>query len=330
MKSIINFFRVDIWRKLLALALTCLLYWNLSDRQTVSKELTVPVDVEVESGLFLPKESKYEAVIVVNGTERSLKAAKIHGRVKVTLKDRRKDGTFRIKLDESHFERRRDIAVTSIKTAFIEPAIQRYTGRSVKIVLKTKNNMSAEFRIAKLQCDPERIMIRGPENEVNSVREIETEELDLNCDRSFSQKLKLVKPIHMVNSRLTTSEVQVYAEVERVSFESKKFTKVPIRYLYPVLPGEKGRALQKWNVHSSITEVTVEVEAPRAVIDGINPEKLFVMADLPADAFTRKAKISVKLYCQIIGNDGKVRKINIYPESVDVTLEPDAVGNEVK
>ena len=62
MKRIINFFRKDVWRKLLALMLACLLYWNLSDREKVSKPVSVPMELEVAAGLFLPEDYKLDVV----------------------------------------------------------------------------------------------------------------------------------------------------------------------------------------------------------------------------------------------------------------------------
>ena len=60
MKRIINFFRKDIWRKLLALVLAALLYWNLSDREKVTKHFSVPMELELAAGLFLPEDYKLD------------------------------------------------------------------------------------------------------------------------------------------------------------------------------------------------------------------------------------------------------------------------------
>ena len=108
MKRIINFFRKDLWRKLLALALACLLYWNLSDRELVTKRIHVPVDVEVAAGLFIPADYKLEVIVHVKGSERSLRDLKIRGSVKVD-RDSRLNGKFQVKLDERNFERRKDV-----------------------------------------------------------------------------------------------------------------------------------------------------------------------------------------------------------------------------
>ena len=145
MKRIINFFLADIWRKLLALALTCLLYWNLSDREQVTKQLTVPVDVEVASGLFMPEDYKLEVRVTARGTERSLKEAKIRGMVKVGLRDQI-NGKFRIRLDERNFERRKDIVINAIEPEFVDLPIQRYIQRDITVIPSTTGSVPEGFR----------------------------------------------------------------------------------------------------------------------------------------------------------------------------------------
>ena len=333
MKWIFDFFRVDIWRKLLALALTCLLYWNLSDRELLNDKVSVPVDVEVASGLFMPDDYKLEVRVAVRGTERSLKEAKkMRGRVKVELRDQ-VNGKFRVHLDERNFERRKDIAVTSVEPEFVELPVQRYIQRDIQVIPSTSGSVPSGFRQVGLSCEPATIRISGPEDEVKAVKHIETELLDLNFDRSFSKKLKLKKP-GMPNLVCSSVEVIAKVAIEPVPFESKRFEKVPVRYLYPASLSASGVLQKELNIVSSVSDVTVVITAPKAVMDEIEHEKLFVVADLSSDTFAGKAaKVTVPLYCPVgLRNfsHGKVRELDIRPASVDVTLRFSEVKNNRK
>ena len=332
MKRIIDFFFADIWRKLLALALTCLLYWNLSDREQVTKQLTVPVDVEVASGLFMPEDYKLEVRVTARGTERSLKEAKIRGMVKVGLRDQN-NGKFRVRLDERIFERRKDIVITAIEPEFIDLPVQRYIQRDITVVPSTTGSVPDGFQQVGLTCAPATIRISGPEDEVKAVQRIETELLDLNFDRSFSKKLKL-KKLDMPNLVCSTVEVIAKVVIAPVPFESKRFEKVPVRYLYPASSAERRGSQKELDIISPVSDVTVVITAPKAVMDEIEHEKLFVVADLSSDTFAGKAaKVTVPLYCPVgLRNfsHGRVRELDIRPASVEVTLQFSEVKNNRK
>lgn len=322
MKRILNFFRKDLWRKLSALVLACLLYWNLSDREKTTKYVTVPVAVDVASGLFIPEDFKLDVRATVKGTERSLRDLKIKASIKVDKTDRQ-NGKFRIRLDDRNFERRKDVEVTKVDPELVELPIQVYITRDVRISPKTGKGVPAEFELKSLGCDPATIRISGPENEVNAIEHIETETLDLDFDRNFTQKLKLLQP-QLKNVRLTTTETIVKVEIAPKLNSSKEFNNIPVRYLLP----QSTLSVQKpFSILPSLSKVSLNIIAPQAVLDDIEPEKLYVVADLSAESFTgQAAKLDVRLFCpaalKSFGN-GRIQNIEIHPSSVTVTVRPD-------
>ena len=207
MKFIINFFRKDVWRKLLALALAGLLYWNLSDREKVSKNFTVPMELEAAAGLFIPEDYKLDVRITAKGTERALQNLKIKGGIKINRNDRQ-NGKFRIHLDERNFERRKDVEITRIEPEIVELPVQMYIQRDVRVVPKTSGKVLDGFELKALSCDPATVRIGGPENEVNAVENIETEvevvvetqeetvseDLGETTEENLKEKLRLQSP----------------------------------------------------------------------------------------------------------------------------------------
>ena len=322
MKRILNFFRKDLWRKLSALVLACLLYWNLSDREKTTKNITVPMTIDAAAGLFVPEDFKLEVRTTVKGTERSLRNLKIKGTVKVDRSDRQ-NGRFRIRLDDRNFERRKDVEVTKVEPEQIELPVQVYIQREVKIVPKTGGKVQDGYELKSLGCNPSTIRISGPENEVNAIENIETETLNLDFDRNFTQKLKLVRP-QLKNVVISETETVVKVEIAPLHNSRKVFNNIPVRYLLP----QSTLAVQKpFSIVPSLSKVSVTVIAPQAVLEDIEPEKLYVVADLSAESFTGTvAKLDVRLFCPAALKNfasGRIQNIEIHPSAVTITVRPD-------
>ncbi len=324
MKFIINFFRKDIWRKLLALALAGLLYWNLSDREKVSKNFTVPMELSAAAGLFLPEDYKLDVRVTAKGTERALQNLKIKGVIKINRNDRQ-NGKFRIRLDERNFERRKDVEITRIEPEIVELPVQMYIQRDVRVVPKTSGKVLDGFELKALSCDPATVRIGGPENEVNAVESIETEELKLDFDRNFTQNLKLNRP-QLPNIVISANETIVKVDISPVLNQRKVFENIPVRYLFPHTFSGLASMQRQMDFLPSVSRVMVVITAPPAVFEEIEPEKLYVVADLSAELLAnRPGQLNVRLYCpELMRNfsSGRIREIEIHPAAVTVTVQP--------
>lgn len=332
MKRIINFFRKDIWRKLLALVLALLLYWNLSDREKVTKHFSVPMELELAAGLFLPENYKLDVRVTVKGTERALKNPKIKGIIKVDRNDRL-NGKFRIRLDERNFERRKDVEIIRVEPGVVELPVQMYIQRDVRIVPKTSGKVLDGFELKNLACDPATVRIGGPENEVNAVEYIETETLKLDFDRNFTQKLKLIMP-KLPNIISSTNEAIVKVDISPVVSQRMVFENVPVRYLYPHSLSASGTLQEKFSILPSVSRVRLIIIAPPAVFEEIEPEKLYVVADLSAELLSgRPGQLNVRLYCPAMMRSfsaGRIREIEIHPAAVTVTVQPGNINKITK
>ena len=319
MKRILNFFRNDLWRKLCALVLACLLYWNLSDREKITKHITVPMEIEAAAGLFIPEDFKLEVRTTVKGTERSLRDLKIKGLIKVDRNDRQ-NGKFRVRLDERNFDRRKDVEVTRVEPETVELPLQLYIQRDVKIIPKTEGKVLEGFELKSLECTPSVIRISGPENEVGAVENIETETLKLDFDRNFTQKLKLLPP-QLPNIICSATEVVAKVGISPLVNKRQEFKNIPIRYLLP----QSTLAVQKpFSIVSSPSPVSLTITAPPEALENIEPEKLYVVADLSAESFTgQPAKFNIRLYCPSVLTGISNGKIEIHPAAVTLTVTPD-------
>ena len=76
----------------------------------------------------------------------------------------------------------------------------------------------------------------------------------------------------------------------------------------------------------SVSRVMVVITAPPAVFEEIEPEKLYVVADLSAELLAnRPGQLNVRLYCpELMRNfsSGRIREIEIHPAAVTVTVQP--------
>lgn len=319
MKRILNFFRNDLWRKLCALVLACLLYWNLSDREKVTKRIAVPLEIDAAAGLFIPKDFKPSVIATVKGSERALHDLKIKGVIKVDRSNQKND-KFIVRLDERNFDRRKDVEVTRIEPETVELPLQLYIQRDVEIKLKTVGKVLGGFELKSLESTPSVIRISGPKNEVNAIEQIETEPLKMDFDRSFTQKLKLIQP-QLPNIICSATEVVAKVVISPLENESKNFKNIPIRYLLP----QSTMAMQKpFSIVSSPAQVSLTITAPKEAMDNIEQEKLYVVADLSAESFTgQPAKFNIRLYCPAALAGISNGKIEIHPAAVTLTVTPD-------
>ena len=332
MKHIINFFCKDLWRKFIALVLTCVLYWNLSDREQLTRTLTVPVEIEVASGLFLPSDYKLDVRVNVKGPERSLRDLKIKGRIKVNRSDRR-NGHFRVRLDERCFERRKDVEIVRIDPEEVELPVQMYVRKDINLVVKTGGRVLDGYELKSLRPEPATVRISGPENEVNAVEYIETEPLMLDFDRNFTQKLKLIKP-QLPNVVCSAVETIVKVDIVPVLHERKSFENVQIRYLFPRDP-RVAELFKQGDIVPSAKQVTLTLTAPENVLSQINPEELYVAADFSVGTVSSGNPVfNVPLFCPAAFasyDGGRIREVDIKPASITVTIRkktlPEVSGN---
>ena len=319
MKHFFDLFRRDLWRKILALALACLLYYNLTDRKLVEKQIYVPVDVDVAAGLFIDDNYKPEVRITVRGTERALQNLQVRGNVRVTQPKNGNDKYF-IQLDARNFELRRDVEFVRVEPGKIEVPLSNYVRREIEVKCQSVGKVYDGFELKSIRFEPAKIGVSGPENNLNGL-EVLTEDLDISSDRSFSKTLSL-KPSKRKNVQYNASQVIAYVAIEKIAFETINYSNVPVNCFIQSLDN---KPVPEIEIPSAQRHVKVKISVPQEYMSMIDRTKLTVYANIPAEE-NITAPISKRVYLNhslsINSTGTKNISVEIIPAYIDVTIKP--------
>ncbi len=146
----------------------------------------------------------------------------------------------------------------------------RLVKKKVPVVPGVKLQLAQNYLLeSDLEVVPDSITLTGPEQELDTIREIRTEQVELReVSERVVRSLKLEKPATLSNTKYSIGEVQVRAEVFRFS---EKILDIPVEVIN--LP-EGAR------VKTFPNSVEVLCKARLETLKGINPGDFRVVADM--------------------------------------------------
>ena len=319
MKHFFDLFRRDLWRKILALALACLLYYNLTDRKLVEKQIYVPVDVDAAAGLFVDDNFKPEVRITVRGTERALQNLKVRGNVRVTQPKSGNDKYF-VPLDVRNFELRRDVEFVRVEPEKIEVPLSNYVRREIEVKGKLIGKVYDGFELKSVRFEPEKIGVSGPENNLNGL-EVLTEDLDISSDRNFSKTLSLI-PSKRKNVQYNASQVIAYVVIEKIAFKTMDYSNIPVNCFIQSLDNTPVPEIE---IPPEQRYVRVKISVPQEYMNMIDRTKFTVYANIPAEEnITAPVRKRVSLHYSLSSNLAGTKNISveIKPAYIDVIIKP--------
>lgn len=164
------------------------------------------------------------------------------------------------------------VEVVSIEPTEVEFVLDTIVEKELKVEVPQIGAMQEDYRLVDIQVKPELIKIRGPKTEVDELKTLETQQLDLREFHTTEEKILPIKPLGRF-TQYDPKTVAVTVEVATISRE-KKFNAVPIN----ILGDEFGvfRALPN--------KVNIEVTGPRAVIRSLALDNIKAFVQIPKDA----------------------------------------------
>ena len=142
--------------------------------------------------------------------------------------------------------------------------------KKVLVVPGVKLQLAQNYLLERgLEVVPDSVTLTGPEQELDTVRSIHTEQVEMkDISESFVRSLRLERPETLVNTTFSAVEVEVRAEVFRFS---EKILNIPIEVIN--LP-------QGAQVKTFPNTVEVLCKARLETLKGITPDDFRVVADL--------------------------------------------------
>ena len=234
-----GFIRRDFALKFVSLVLAVCIYVGVSGYLKEESSLELPVDIQLTQDVMMTVPQQFKVDINIRGNKRDIgRSNEIKCQVKVGLKDRQRDGSFRIKLKGSDFHIPRGITVTKIVNPELTLQLQPRISRELPVSLVFSGEPPSGYRVSRQACDPRTVLVSGPENELGDLSEVSTDPVPLeDCRSSFDYEVKLRKPAHL---ELSPARVTAKISIDR-NFATRSFAKVPVGIFYDAKSGIAAR-----------------------------------------------------------------------------------------
>ena len=317
MNFIKDFLTKDIWRKLIALTIACVLYFNLYEYKEHDIH-NVKVEINHDPDIFIdPSYQNTSVHLKIKGTKRQVdelaQKNDISGHIKLEYNtDAIRTGKARVYLLPQNFSSGRGVKIVSIEPEVLEFPIQRKITR--KIAIKPDITGSPEAgKIYTVTSYPDTVEVSGPEQLVKSLPpQISTERFAIDGDnQTFTKQLKLVNP-SSESLQLSVSCADVKVDI-RDSYDITRDISVTVKYLHTALQGDDHPAqLPKPN------KVSVRVKGHQNDINPLSRNDITVFADLSNIASTGEHSVPLKAVLAKSGTS--VQVVSITPAEVKVTI----------
>ena len=308
-QKIINFIRRDIWRKLVALALTVLLYVAINQRISEKQEKSfpnMPVNVELPPDLFLNNSGSLRVKLKLSGNKKLLDEidpGSLRIRAEVHKENFMPGSPYKLRLRSDDVSglvygvRVENISPRDL-TLDLEPVISRKV--PIRPRFDSLNKLPQDYEVADTKFVPAHVVLSGPAQMVNSIQEVYTEPIPIDdqVTESFEYSCSLRVP---GNIRSDRNESDVRVEVVK-AMTTHTFRSVPLLII------QSAERTRKFKVTQLEPEtVTVVAGGPRGTL---------------ARMHSREINASINL--------DNIDKPGIYSLPVSITITNPAPGLSVK
>ena len=225
-----SFIKKDPARKLLALALTLLIfaYFHSNKTQQVLKVENIPVRISIPEGYYLLTGTQEVTVLLKCSTITSKNIQKNDVKIHVPLSVTPGKKKYEIKL-KNHVSTTAffGVSVANVQPQTVTVSIDRRVSKTVKVNadLAQKGKLPEGYAIGETSVTPETVTVSGPEEHLKDIKVLQTKEipLDHTVIKSFYCTAK-VDPRGNKQLEISPEQVQVTVNVEK-SHEKKTFRK---------------------------------------------------------------------------------------------------------
>lgn len=320
--KIIDFFRHDCWRKLVALFLALLLYLSIAPRTGEKHEKTfkdVPLDIELPAGLALVNNESRKVRITLSGNPNVLEnidPGELNIRAAVNAD--------RVVPNEPYYLRLRvsdvknlpyGVRVSSISPRELPLQLDQLIEKNVKV--KAKYNLEKSFtdkyKLTDSFCIPDEVHVTGPAKLLEDRDEFSTVLItlnDTNHETFTSKNVSLNIPWGLSSS---TNTVNVKNTI--VTATTAKTFKVKIEVLY-----SSGQSNLKASLNSSEVEITLR--GPQEQLNKLKDDAFSAVVRVDDKTQPGENTLPVNIsFNTSISNNNQIAIISTKPKAVKAMVE---------
>ena len=308
----------DIWRKLFALVLACLLYLSLNIDETMRVN-NVAINLQLPEGVVNVGGAVPPVTLQVTGSHRALSglsARSIRSQIQVPAGSYTAGEPLLLKFSPEDFKMPRGIGILSVEpaemTLYLEPLISRRL--PIQARFDSEERLSTEYRVDRVRFLPDEVTVTGPASRVNELRMVTTAPIPL--DRSVVESFEYTARIHPPGN-FAVSPVSVSASVEIVRKQgSRIFRDVPVRIM--LAPEQRGRFQASLK---SVFLPEILVTGPEKQLAALKSTDLRAYLDLSDLHSAGEHPVKVDCLLPAKGNPGDLEVVSVSPAEVTVILK---------
>lgn len=317
MRWIMAFLLKDPLRKLIALALTIVLYAVLNEGKQQQKDVVnIPLTIESSSDVFLPDNSRIQSFrLTVRGSESRIKKLNVQdvsGKVTISRKTPGFDsGAVTLQISPDDFVTPRGIEVISIDPEVLTLPVQRRIRKEIAVSPLVTGQPRQGFECGEIRCYPDSVVVSGPEKAVAGILEISTEPLHIISGetRSFSKSVQLVNPMPE-ELTFNISSTNVSVTIRQLPYVAREIPGIPVQWQRPLK--------EQLKITPELEKVTVTLAGTQNELDNISLGDLMVYADLSDPRYAVPGEYLVPVQAVLKRADGNVRIQSLSPEKIRI------------
>lgn len=320
-EMLLGWLRQDIWRKLLALMLSLLLYIAISGRLNDHNKRTiksVPVELELPGNLVRCSDVPLTADVTVSGNSariNELDPARLRIHSQISLKNFTSGEPYRLTL------RNKDVSGVGfgVQVVGIDPGeliLNLEPMITKKVPIRARFNslsmLSLDYAITDTRFAPNEVLLSGPESMLESIHEIYTMPIpiDAQVTESFEYRSSLRLPEGVKSDR---KQIDVQVTVEKALTE-RKFYSVPLSVLRSPT-GQQDLTIKD----ITPTAITVTVRGPKGELAMMSSSDVKALVDIDKINAPGAYQVSIKVVLEKLHPGVSVK--DFQPATVELNLE---------
>ncbi|HHY91400.1 MAG TPA: hypothetical protein GX503_07010, partial [Clostridiales bacterium] len=199
------------------------------------------------------------------------------------------------------------VSGVSLRTKWAEIVLPMHRVKEVPISVSLKGTPKENFKVVRVEANPERILLKGSEEQLAGIKEVKTTDIQLDgLDKSITKTVQLLLP-EGVKTSYANRGIKVNVVIEAI--KSKEFTffkdEIDVRGLESAYTAE---------LKELPDTIRVQVFAAESVVNDLDKKdiQLYIYANgLPIGVHSENILYSI---------NKEVERVNIFPERATVEI----------
>ena len=265
----------DWWRKLLALILAMLIYWQVGESlKREDRVNAVQVEFHLSQDLMTTSPERRTVDVRVRSIpgDKRLDAQSISVNVDVSSANRQPDGTYKVRFKRNNFRAIPGVEIVSWFPKELTLKLQRRITRDVPVAARFSGTLPDQVSLSEVVSIPRKVTVSGLESVVAELKEIPTKPIPLaECERGFEYETGLV--LQQGISSVEPERVKVRIGIENMI--QREFRRIPVGIF-----GDGENGLRTTFAASGDAAVTVTLRGTERALADLTAQDLRLYVDV--------------------------------------------------